>query len=153
MANIEDSVPVSGCFAVVVPEETAQAGLALDLRRTRRGGAGWREWNDANWPVADSLVRADGIVERPEFLPAPPQERLVVDDPDNFPDSAAKRRTDTDQQRPLGGRGLNGPRQSGSEDSVLGFEVGDLAQQGGLGHVDQEGEYRVLAKSGHREVR
>ena len=85
------------------------------------------------------------------FFPDPPQERFIVNDPEKFLDRAAQRRAKTNQKRAFGGGGLDGFREPGSENGVLGFQVGDLAQQDGLRHVNEECEKRVVTKIGHRK--
>jgi hypothetical protein len=58
----------------------------------------------------------------------------------------------TNQKRAFGGCGLNLLRASGSENGVLGFQVGDLAQKDGLRHVDEKNQKRVLASGGHGKI-
>ena len=86
-----------------------------------------------------------------KLLPDPSQERLVVDDPEKFLDRAAQRRAKTNQKRAFGGRGLDGFREPGAQDAILGFEIGDLAQEHRLGHVNQKCEQWVVTKIGHRK--
>lgn len=52
MVKIKDSIPISRCLAVVVPEKSAQSGIALDL-----GGIGrtaGRQRDHVERLVADS---------------------------------------------------------------------------------------------------
>lgn len=53
----------SGRFPVIVSQKTSESGFALDLRGFWWTGSRRREGDQANGPVVDSLMRADGIVK------------------------------------------------------------------------------------------
>ena len=83
----------------------------------------------------------------------PTQESFVMTHGDQFLDGAAKGSAQTNQKRAFGRSGLNLLWASGAKNSILGFQVGDLAQKNGLRHLDEKNEDRILSGSGHRKRR
>jgi len=57
---------LSASTAMVVPQNTTQAGIARDIRRIGWAGS-VREWDDSNGAVFCSLMRTDQVVERHVF--------------------------------------------------------------------------------------
>jgi len=84
------------------------------------------------------------------LLPLPFKESLVVYDGEKLLDRAAKRRAKTNQKRAFRSHRANGAGESGMENLVLSLEIGDLAQQNRLSHMDQENQERVLSRPGHK---
>jgi len=86
-------------------------------------------------------------------FPHPAQESFVMNHGDQFLNGAAKGSAQTNQKRAFGGSGLNLLWASRAKNSILGFQVGDLAQKDGLRHLDEKNEDRILSGSGHRKRR
>jgi len=60
----------SRCLSLVVAEQTAQPGIARHCRCRRRPGGAAGEWNHADWPVAESPVRAEEGGAHADSIPA-----------------------------------------------------------------------------------
>ena len=75
-----------------------------------------------------------------------------MNDREKFLNRVAEGRSQAHQQGAFPWSGLDVFRAPRSENGVLGFQVGDLAQHDGLGHVDQKNEEWVLAGKRHGKM-